>query len=288
MSWNQLTLWSEAMTTVQDKTIFTWLTEYAHAGSSTDVTQVSLLKLKADTSDFSSWEWPTSGIIYAGECWMLNCLEGPRHDMCTSSDTSDKTKTAPVKPCSIPSTETTLLDTDDVDLSLIGLDTTSCNTTKDTTSLGKSQKLTAVPITQRDAKEWVNTHHKHNKAPHGDVFRVAARADEMIVGVAMVGRPVSRVLQSQGAAEVIRMCLVEGAPKNTASFLYGRCIRAARALGYTALYTYSLDFEEGASIRASSFVVDGHVRGRSWSCKGRPRVDQPFQKTNKIRWKKEL
>ena len=74
---NQLTLWSEAMTIVQDKTIFTWLTEYALVGSSTDVIQVSLLKLKADTSDFSSWEWPTSGIIYAGECWMLNCLEGP-------------------------------------------------------------------------------------------------------------------------------------------------------------------------------------------------------------------
>ena len=148
--------------------------------------------------------------------------------------------------------------------------------------------MKAKPMSQRQAKEWVTTHYNNNKTPHGDIFRVAAEHDCKIVGVAMVGRPVSRVLQDRGGAEVLRMCLIEGAPKNTASFLYGRCIRAAKALGYTALYTYSLEFEEAASIRAASFVEDGKVKGRSWASKGRPRTDQPFQRLDKVRWMKPL
>lgn len=59
--------------------------------------------------------------------------------------------------------------------------------------------------------------------------------------------------------------------------------RAVRALGYRKLITYTLATEPGASLRASGFRVVGEVRGRSWSCPSRPRVDTaPHQ--DKLRW----
>lgn len=139
-------------------------------------------------------------------------------------------------------------------------------------------RLSLVPLTQREARAFIAEH----GVPRGDLFRVGAARDGAIVAVAVVGRPVARHLQDGYTAEVIRLC-VAGQEHNACSFLLGACWRAARALGYRRLVTYTLPAEGGASLRASGWRCVGEAGGGSWSCPSRPRVDtHPTQV--KLRW----
>lgn len=141
--------------------------------------------------------------------------------------------------------------------------------------------LTVVPITQREALAFVDQLHRHHKPPRGSVFQLAASDGEKIVGVAMVGRPVSRHLQDGWTLEVNRVC-TDGA-RNACSMLYGAAWRAAKALGYRRLITYTLPEEGGASLRGAGWKVIGERGGGSWNVPSRPRVDQhPTQE--KILW----
>lgn len=141
--------------------------------------------------------------------------------------------------------------------------------------------LRVVPCTISEAKAFVRQRHRHHPAPVGGLFAVAV-ADDVVRGVAIVGRPVSRVLDADDfTAEVTRVA-TDGA-RNACSMLYGACWRAARAIGYHKLITYTLASEPGTSLRGAGWRVVAHVTGRSWSCPSRPRVDQhPTQ--DKLRW----
>lgn len=143
--------------------------------------------------------------------------------------------------------------------------------------------ISLVPITLREASAFVARHHRHHKPPAGCVCVVGIERDSKIVGVAIVGRPVSRVLQGDGyTAEVLRVCVVDGV-RNGCSMLYGACWRAARALGYRRLVTYTLPVEGGGSLRASGWRCIGEAGGGTWSRADRPRVDaHPTQE--KLRW----
>ena len=72
---------------------------------------------------------------------------------------------------------------------------------------------------------------------------------EKIVGVVIVGRPVSRHLDDGWTLEV--NCLCTDGSRNTCSMLYGAAWCAARAMGYKRLVTYILESESGASPRAT-------------------------------------
>ena len=127
--------------------------------------------------------------------------------------------------------------------------------------------LVIVPVTQRRAKDFVAQHHRHNEAPITSVFQVAV-ADESgeIVGVAMVGLPKARMSCEGGTLEVNRT-RTTGA-KNANSMLYGACARAAKALGWSRLLTYTLPHESGASLRAAGWVLLGEIdAGGSWEQK---------------------
>ena len=76
-------------------------------------------------------------------------------------------------------------------------------------------------------------------------------ADGRLAGVAIVGRPVSRYLDDGKTLEVNRLC-TDGT-KNACSFLYAAAARAARAMGYQRIITYTLDTEGGASLRAAGW-----------------------------------
>ena len=59
--------------------------------------------------------------------------------------------------------------------------------------------------------------------------------------------------------------------------------RAARALGYRRLITYTLQSESGTSLRAAGWRLVGEAGGGPWNRKGRPRVDlHPTQL--KLKW----
>lgn len=143
-------------------------------------------------------------------------------------------------------------------------------------------KLFLTPISRAEAQHFIKQHHRHHGAPVGDVFRMAVSCENGIVrGVATVGRPVARMLDDGWTLEVNRCC-TDGS-RNACSMLYGAAWRAAQALGYRKLITYTLATEFGASLRASGWRVIGEVRGRSWNRESRPRVDtHPLQ--DKLRW----
>jgi hypothetical protein len=140
-----------------------------------------------------------------------------------------------------------------------------------------------TPITLTEAKTFVDRVHRHHRAPQGGsgLFAVAVSEDDTVRGVAIVGLPVARMLMDGYTAEVLRVA-TDGAP-NACSMLYGACWRAARALGYQRLITYTLATENGASLRAANWRVVGETSGGSWSRPGRPRVDK-HPTIAKVRW----
>ena len=141
--------------------------------------------------------------------------------------------------------------------------------------------LALCPTTLREARAFVAAHHRHHKAPQGGLFAVACELDGTIVGVAVVGRPVARMIADGFTAEVTRLCTT--GEHNACSLLYAAAWRACRALGYRRLVTYTLPEEGGASLRAAGWRCLGECGGGSWSRKDRPRVDtHPTQ--GKLRW----
>jgi hypothetical protein len=124
-----------------------------------------------------------------------------------------------------------------------------------------------------DAAAFVSEHHRHHTPPVGHLFSIGAYRGGELVGVVIVGRPVSRVRDDGQTAEVTRLCVREG-ERNACSFLYGKAARAALAMGFRRIGTYTLARESGASLRAAGWVVVSEVKGRSWDTPSRPRTDK--------------
>ena len=144
-------------------------------------------------------------------------------------------------------------------------------------------RLTIVPTSFAEACEFIRLHHRHHKPPIGHKFSVAVADEEgKVRGVATVGRPVARGADDGWTLEVNRVA-TDGA-KNACSMLYAAAWRAARALGYRKVITYTLPEEGGASLRGAGWKSVGQTTHRKgWDCPTRPRVDtHPLQL--KMRW----
>lgn len=145
-------------------------------------------------------------------------------------------------------------------------------------------RLVAVPLDLDLANEFVGRLHRHHVPVVGHKFSTGAMVGEQLVGVVIVGRPVSRHRDDGMTLEVTRLC-TDGT-RNACSFLYGAAARAAFALGYSKIGTYTLPSEGGASLRAAGWRLIGERGGGSWSVPSRPRVDKhPTQV--KFLWEKE-
>lgn len=130
------------------------------------------------------------------------------------------------------------------------------------------------PITKSEASVFIAQHHRHHRVPVGALWWQAAHnSDGVLVGVAVVGRPVARALDDGLTCEVTRRMCTDGTP-NTCSMLYAATRRVAEAKGYRRGITYILASEQGASLRASSWRPLWDVVGRSWDCPSRPRKDK--------------
>lgn len=131
--------------------------------------------------------------------------------------------------------------------------------------------LKITPIALDEANAFVETHHRHHKPVPGAKFCVAVSEGETVHGVAIVGRPVARMSDDGWTLEVNRVC-TDGA-RNACSMLYGAAWRAAKALGYRRLITYTLPQEGGASLRAAGWKLLGERGGGNWNVPSRPRID---------------
>ena len=137
--------------------------------------------------------------------------------------------------------------------------------------------MTVERIGLDEANAFVAEHHRHHKPVVGHLFSIGAAKDGKIVGVAIVGRPVSRQRDNGVTAEVTRLC-TDGT-RNACSFLYGAAARASFALGFKRIGTYILASEPGTTLIAAGWRLIGETPGLSWSTPSRPRVDKaPLQK----------
>ena len=142
--------------------------------------------------------------------------------------------------------------------------------------------LQLQPLTIGEARSFVAEHHRHHEAPLSGLFAIGLNDGAAVIGVVIVGRPTARLAQDGYTAEVTRCCVLEGHP-NACSALYAAAWRAARAMGYRKLITYTLATEPGTSLRAAGWRQVAEVRAKTWHTPSRPRVDrQPLQA--KLRW----
>jgi hypothetical protein len=132
--------------------------------------------------------------------------------------------------------------------------------------------LQIQPIDFNEACLFVEQFHRHHKAPVGHKFSIAVNDGSKVVGVVIIGRPVARTLDDGWTLEVTRLC-TDGT-KNASSCLYSAAWRAARAMGYVRLITYTLQSESGISLLAANWKLVGTAGGGTWNRKDRPRVDK--------------
>ena len=157
--------------------------------------------------------------------------------------------------------------------------------------------LEVRPITLREANKYVAENHRHNLPVAGHKFSIACYEvcgdTNRLCGVAIAGRPVARRLDDGLTIEILRVC-TDGT-YNACSVLYGACARAARAMGYRRVVTYTLASEPGTSLKAAGFTFDGEAGGLSWDVPSRPREvsqmtlfgeERKYPDEKKVRWVK--
>ena len=143
--------------------------------------------------------------------------------------------------------------------------------------------MTVRPISLNAAREWISECHRHLRRPvTGWLFGVEILDDTgKRVGVACCARPAARMLQDGVTCEITRVA-TDGTP-NACSFAYGALRRAAAALGYTRIVTYTRADEPGISPRAAGFVCEGPAGGGESSRPSRPRRESE-DPSPKVRW----
>lgn len=80
-----------------------------------------------------------------------------------------------------------------------------------------ADKLRHTRVKLDEANAFVSNLHRHHKPVVGHLFSIGAVLGDQLVGVAIVGRPVSRMRDDGLTAEVTRLC-TDGT-KNACSFL---------------------------------------------------------------------
>jgi len=129
------------------------------------------------------------------------------------------------------------------------------------------------PLSIAEANAIVGRWHRHHGPTAGGKFAIGVAEAGEIVGVAIAGRPVAREYDDGWTIEVNRSCT--NGHQNANSMLYGAVTRAAFALGYRRIITYTQLSESGASLRAAGFRVIAERKPRKgWDTPSRPRVNK--------------
>lgn len=147
-----------------------------------------------------------------------------------------------------------------------------------------------VPTTLRKANDFVAAHHRHTgrTSRNGGKFAIGLAKNGALSGVAIVGNPLSATLMDGFTAEVLRLCVIEGAPESACSRLYAACWRAWKAMGGTRMVTYTLETEPGTSLKAAGWVQVGKTKPTAggWRKTGDncQRTETPVLALVKHRW----
>ena len=145
-------------------------------------------------------------------------------------------------------------------------------------------KLIVIPISLREANEFVANFHRHSKPVTCARWSIGASYSDRLVGVAIAGQPVARLLCDGVTLEVLRNCVSPEAPKNTCSFLYGRAWRIWQQMGGQRVVTYTLQTESGASLKGAGWKIGGITHASNGWLNRPGREWQPIYGQTKFRW----
>lgn len=147
-----------------------------------------------------------------------------------------------------------------------------------------TDKLRLVPVSLLSANQFVATWHRHHRPVTGHKFSIGVADDlDRLCGVAIIGRPVARHYDDGLTLEVNRSC-TDGTP-NANSMLYGAAWRAAKALGYRRLITYTQAGESGSSLAGAGWKRLAELPPRKgWSVPSRPRQDHGIDRIPRTLW----
>lgn len=159
--------------------------------------------------------------------------------------------------------------------------------------LRRRRMLEIRPIILREANAYVAAYHRHNIPTNGHKWSLSCWDGDRLCGVAIAGQPVARNLDDGLTLEIRRVC-TDGT-YNACSMLYGACARAAKAMGYKRIVTYTLLSEPGTSLKASGWICEGQCGGGGWDRPSRPREEvqetlfgeeRKYSNDPKVRWTK--
>jgi len=157
--------------------------------------------------------------------------------------------------------------------------------------MAMQERLLVVPVTLREANDFVEQFHRHNgrTARNGGKFAIGVGNGRGLWGVAIVGNPLSATFMDGYTAEVLRVCVRDDSPRGSCSKLYSRCWQIWRLMGGRRLITYTLRSESGASLRGAGWKIVGEVRATPPGWRKNDRLDhsrewQPVMGQLKFRW----
>lgn len=145
-------------------------------------------------------------------------------------------------------------------------------------------QLRLVPVSLAQANEHVSAWHRHNSPVPGAKFCVGVADDDGVLrAVAICGRPMARAYDDGDTLEVVRVA--SDGTRNACSMLYGACRRAAFALGYRRLVTYTQAEESGSSLRAAGYrLIAERPARKGWDAPSRPRDNGTYRSTARQLW----
>ncbi len=157
-----------------------------------------------------------------------------------------------------------------------------------------TKTLRVISLSLKEANHYVKLFHRHSAPVHCAKYALAAfDAAGQLHGVAILGRPVARLLAEGNAGEmhnrVIEVVRVAtDGTRNVNSLLYGAARRLAKEAGYERIITYILATEEGTSLKADGWTCVAAVRGQQWHTPSRPRKHNDLYSLPKFRWECDL
>lgn len=132
-----------------------------------------------------------------------------------------------------------------------------------------TEPMVIRPISRNAAGAYLARVHRHQPSlTAGWLFGCGLYRGDQLLGVACAGRP-CRSLQDGLTCEISRVA-TEG-ERDACSRLYGALCRAAKALGYSRIVTYTRMDERGSACLAAGFRDDGPAGGGEWGRPSRPR-----------------
>jgi hypothetical protein len=146
-----------------------------------------------------------------------------------------------------------------------------------------SDDYVIVPVSRDEARAFIRRVHRHKpKPPAAEVLRSGLAYRGQLVAVALAGMPCKELMDGR-TLEITRVA-VDGVVESGCSRMYGSLRRAASALGWSRIYTYTRADEPGTSVRAAGFRRDADLPARNrvgWENRPGREAEEP---TDRVRW----